>query len=150
MTLTRNQAEDLLLTRFRLNRFYDEQWETIESLLEGKRILLIQRTGFGKSLCYQLPALKMSGITLVISPLIALMKDQVDSLIACGAQAAFINSSLTAEQIKQVYTDLKNNKIKILYCAPERFAISSFQAFLNTLNISLIAVDEAHCISEWG
>jgi len=135
---------------FGYDKFRPKQEEIISKVLEKKDAFVLMPTGGGKSLCYQLPALKMSGITLVISPLIALMKDQVDSLIACGAQAAFINSSLTAEQIKQVYTDLKNNKIKILYCAPERFAISSFQAFLNTLNISLIAVDEAHCISEWG
>lgn len=135
---------------FGYDKFRPKQEEIISKVLEKRDSFVLMPTGGGKSLCYQLPALKMSGITLVISPLIALMKDQVDSLTACGVSAEFINSSLTSEQIEKIYTNLKSNKIKILYCAPERFAIPSFQSFLNTLNIELIAVDEAHCISEWG
>ena len=92
MALTRTHAEDLLRIHFRLNQFYDEQWETIESLLEGQRILLIYRTGFGKSLCYQFPAILFDGITIVFSPLIALMRDQIQQLKSLGISAECINS----------------------------------------------------------
>ena len=98
MALTRTQAEDLLWKRFRLNRFYDEQWETIEGLLEGQRILLIHRTGFGKSLCYQFPAILFGGITIVFSPLIALMRDQIQQLRSLGISAECINSEQTKEE----------------------------------------------------
>ena len=107
-------------------------------------------TGGGKSLCYQLPALLFDGTTLVISPLIALMKDQVDALNATGMTAAFINSSLSGSEVQQVQTQVKQGKVKLLYVAPERLALPSFQRFLHELNLNLIAIDEAHCISEWG
>lgn len=107
-------------------------------------------TGGGKSLCYQLPALVFDGLTLVISPLIALMKDQVDSLNANGIKAEFINSALSAKDVFRVQQEAKNGKIKILYVAPERLAVPGFQTLLKTLALSLIAIDEAHCISEWG
>ena len=92
MTLTRTQVEDILRARFRLSQFYDEQWETIEGLLEGQRILLIHRTGFGKSLCYRFPAILFDGITIVFSPLIALMRDQIHQLKFLGVSAECINS----------------------------------------------------------
>jgi len=133
---------------------YDEfrplQAEIISHILEKNNAFVLMPTGGGKSLCYQLPALKFSGITLVISPLIALMKDQVDALKANGISAEFINSSLTPAEINQIQNRAKKGEIKILYLAPERLALDYFQTFLKILEISLIAIDEAHCISEWG
>lgn len=133
---------------------YDEfrplQEEIIGHILEKKNAFVLMPTGGGKSLCYQLPALKFSGITLVISPLIALMKDQVDALKSNGISAEFINSSLSREEIVQIENKAQKGKLKILYLAPERLALAYFQNFLKTLSISLIAIDEAHCISEWG
>ncbi len=108
------------------------------------------QTGGGKSLCYQLPALELDGITLVISPLIALMKDQVNSLKANGIKADYINSTLESSEINEVLQSAKQGKTKILYLAPERLKTENFINFLSSINISLIAVDEAHCISEWG
>ncbi|MBN1763571.1 MAG: DEAD/DEAH box helicase [Methanomicrobia archaeon] len=101
MALTRNQAEDLLRIRFRLNRFYDEQWETVASLLNGQRILLIHRTGFGKSLCYQFPAIVFDGLTVVFSPLIALMRDQIQQLKSLGISAECVNSEQQKKKIVQ-------------------------------------------------
>ena len=107
-------------------------------------------TGAGKSLCYQLPALKLHGLTLVVSPLIALMKDQVDGLKANGLPAEFINSSLSPSQISRIQAEARSGAVRILYLAPERLATAGFLSFLRGLEVSLIAVDEAHCISEWG
>ena len=112
--------------------------------------LTLMPTGGGKSLCYQLPALIFDGITLVISPLIALMKDQVDALNANGIAARFINSSLPASEIEHVQAQVRRGQVKILYVAPERLALPGFRRFLHSLDLSLIAIDEAHCISEWG
>ena len=133
---------------------YDEfrplQAEIISHVLEKNNAFVLMPTGGGKSLCFQLPALKFPGITLVISPLIALMKDQVDALRANGVEAEFINSSLTSTEINRIENRSRKGEIKILYLAPERLALSTFQYFLKSLEISLIAIDEAHCISEWG
>ena len=107
-------------------------------------------TGGGKSLCYQLPALSLKGTTLVISPLIALMKDQVDGLEANGIAARYINSSLPASEIQQVQEEVRGGQVKILYVAPERLTMPGFNRFLHSLDLALIAIDEAHCISEWG
>ncbi|MCK4892077.1 MAG: ATP-dependent DNA helicase RecQ, partial [Candidatus Pacebacteria bacterium] len=111
---------------------------------------VLMPTGGGKSLCYQLPALKFDGLTLVVSPLIALMKDQVDALKTNGIAAEYINSSLHPAEIQEIQKKVIAGKVKILYVAPERLALQNFQNFLKTANINLIAVDEAHCISEWG
>ncbi|MEK7672857.1 MAG: DNA helicase RecQ [Patescibacteria group bacterium] len=133
---------------------YDEfrplQEEIINSVLAKKDALVIMPTGGGKSLCYQLPAICLNGLTLVISPLIALMKDQVDALKANGVSAEFINSSLSSEEILEIQEKAEKGMIKILYVAPERLAVESFRDFLETVDVQLIAIDEAHCISEWG
>ncbi len=142
--------QKLLKTYFGYDSFRPLQEEIISHILDKKEALVIMATGGGKSLCYQLPALKFKGLTLVISPLIALMKDQVDGLNANGIAAEFINSTLSYDQIREIQTRLKREQIKILYVAPERLAIGDFLDFLGTLNVDLIAIDEAHCISEWG
>ena len=112
--------------------------------------LVLMPTGGGKSLCYQLPALSLDGLTLVVSPLIALMKDQVDALRANGIPAAYVNSSLPASEIGSIHTAALMGRIKILYIAPERLMVPGFVSFLDSVSVSLIAIDEAHCISEWG
>ncbi|MFA5746568.1 MAG: RecQ family ATP-dependent DNA helicase [Candidatus Paceibacterota bacterium] len=140
----------LLKQYFGYDEFRPLQEEIISCVLKKEDCFVLMPTGGGKSLCYQLPALKFDGLTLVISPLIALMKDQVDALRACGVKSEFINSSLTPKQIDEIRAQVRRNEVKILYVAPERFASESFQDFLKTLPLSLIAVDEAHCISEWG
>ncbi len=142
--------QSLLKTYFGYDTFRPLQEEIIHHILEKKEALVIMATGGGKSLCYQLPALKFPGLTLVVSPLIALMKDQVDSLQSNGIEAAFLNSTLSPESIHKIEFQLRNGKLKILYVTPERLALAAFQGFLKTLKIDLIAIDEAHCISEWG
>ena len=141
---------DLLKTHFGYETFRPLQEEIIAAVLAHNDALVLMPTGGGKSLCYQLPALSFDGLTLVVSPLIALMKDQVDALKANGVAAEFINSSLPAQEISRVQTQAAGGLLKILYLAPERVALSRVRSFLGTLNISLIAIDEAHCISEWG
>ncbi len=140
----------LLKQFFGYDEFRPLQEEIINNVLAGEDSFVLMPTGGGKSLCFQLPALQFNGITLVISPLIALMKDQVDSLRECGIEAEFINSSLEPKEIADICERAKEGHIKILYIAPERFSLPHFQDFLRTLDINLIAVDEAHCISEWG
>ncbi|MEI6498478.1 MAG: DNA helicase RecQ [bacterium] len=140
----------LLKKHFGYDQFRPGQAEIIENVLDGNDTFVLMPTGGGKSICYQLPALKLNGLTLVISPLIALMKDQVDALKTNGIAAEFINSSLKASEIKTIQERVENGEIKLLYLAPERLAVASFREFLSRLIISLIAVDEAHCISEWG
>ena len=142
--------KNLLKKYFGYDEFRPLQEEAIASVLRGLDALVIMPTGGGKSLCYQLPALRLDGLTLVVSPLIALMKDQVDALKANGVPAEFINSSLTYAEIGRVQAMAHGGALKILYLAPERLALPEFRGWLNTLKISLVAVDEAHCISEWG
>lgn len=133
---------------------YDEfrplQREIIERVLAGKDCVALMPTGGGKSLCFQLPALLMDGLTIVVSPLISLMKDQVDALRMNGAPAEMINSTLTPAEIGAVVARARAGELKMLYVAPERFSSLGFENFLHSLKISLIAIDEAHCISEWG
>ena len=141
---------DLLKSHFGYAAFRPLQEEIIGHTLAGGDSLVLMPTGGGKSLCYQLPALLFPGITLVVSPLIALMKDQVDALNANGIAARFINSSLPLSEVDQVYAATARGEVKILYVAPERLALPGFRDFLEHLELSLIAIDEAHCISEWG
>ncbi len=142
--------KSLLKTNFGYDQFRPLQEEIIQNVLEKNDTFVLMPTGGGKSICYQLPALKLEGITLVISPLIALMKDQVDNLKANGIKAEFLNSTLPSFEIANIQKESLEEKIKILYIAPERLALPAFQNFLKKLKVSLIAIDEAHCISEWG
>jgi len=142
--------ENILKKYFGFSEFRPLQKDIIESILDGKDTFVLMPTGGGKSLCYQLPALKLEGLTLVISPLISLMKDQVDSLKANGIPAEFINSSLSFNEIKKTQKEILNGKVKILYVTPERLSSERFKSFLKKVKVSMIAVDEAHCISEWG
>jgi ATP-dependent DNA helicase RecQ len=139
-----------LKTYFGYDEFRPLQEEIILNVLEKKNTLVLMPTGGGKSLCFQLPALMFEGLTLVISPLIALMKDQVDTLRANGINAAYLNSSLDSGEIEDIQAEALSGELKILYIAPERMARVEFMLFLRRLKVSLIAVDEAHCISEWG
>ncbi|PIU23293.1 MAG: RecQ family ATP-dependent DNA helicase [Chloroflexi bacterium CG08_land_8_20_14_0_20_45_12] len=150
MNLGRNQAENLLQRYFKLNSFYKEQWETIENLLNGQRILLIQRTGFGKSLCYQFPAILFDGTTIVFSPLIALMRDQVQQLKSLGISAECINSEQSKQENYLILEQAKQNRIKILYVAPERQESLTWLEAVKKLKLSMVVIDEAHCISVWG
>ena len=142
--------EDLLKQYFGYDEFRPMQLDIIKNTLEKKDSLVIMPTGGGKSICYQLPTLKFGGLTLVISPLISLMKDQVDGLKANGINAEYINSSLSREETIDIKKRIQGKEVKLLYIAPERLASEDFIIFLNTLKVSLIAIDEAHCISEWG
>jgi ATP-dependent DNA helicase RecQ len=135
---------------FGYDRFRGEQEEIINNVLSGKDTFVIMPTGAGKSLCYQLPAISMPGVAIVISPLIALMKNQVDQLNAFGVNAQFLNSTLTKAEINRVKKETLSGEIKLLYVAPESLTKEDNIQFLKKANISFVAIDEAHCISEWG
>ena len=141
---------DVLKSRFGHDGFLPMQDEVIANVLAGRDSLVLMPTGSGKSLCYQLPALCLDGVTLVVSPLIALMKDQVDGLRSRGIAADFINSTMSYEDVRRVQMEAYNGRLDILYAAPERIAMPRFRHFLRVLRLGLIAIDEAHCISEWG
>ena len=139
-----------LREHFGFDEFREGQREVIAAILEGKDAVVVMPTGSGKSLCYQLPAMMLQGATLVVSPLIALMKDQVDALHVRGLPATFINSSINPSEQRARIDGLRNGKFKLIYVAPERFQSSRFTEALESVGISLFAVDEAHCISTWG
>ncbi len=144
------RIRSFLKNHFGYTEFRPLQQDIIQTILQKKDCLVLMPTGGGKSLCFQLPSLIMGGITLVVSPLIALMKDQVDALTTNGISAAFLNSSLSKQEQQDVYERVQRGQIKLLYIAPERFALQEFRLFLCEIPVQLIAIDEAHCISEWG
>lgn len=148
--MNRSECEQKLKAIFGLEHFYDEQWEAISHILRGERILMIQRTGFGKSLCYQFPATQFDGVTVVFSPLIALMRDQVEGLRKRGIPAAYINSEQSPEDNQNVIQQAISGKLKILYIAPERQENSDWIAASQQLKLAMVVIDEAHTISTWG
>ncbi|HEY8937593.1 MAG TPA: DNA helicase RecQ [Cyclobacteriaceae bacterium] len=150
--MTISEAQKILQKQFGFSSFRQNQEPIVQHVLSRKDTFVLMPTGGGKSLCYQLPALLFNGLTLVISPLIALMKDQVDALKVNGIAAAYLNSTLSYPEQDVIKQQLHSNKLKLLYLAPERLlrTENEFISFLRELNISLIAIDEAHCISQWG
>lgn len=148
--MNRQQAETELKRLFGFERFYDEQWDAIELLFRGKRVLMIEKTGFGKSLCFQFPATQFDGLTIIFSPLIALMRDQVKGLNERGISARYINSEQAFEENSQTIRDAIDGKLKILYIAPERQENQEWIQATRQMNLSMIVIDEAHTISVWG
>ena len=145
-----NEKLAVLKEYFGHSEFRQGQEKIVDCLLSGKDALCIMPTGAGKSICYQIPALVFDGVTLVISPLISLMKDQVTSLVQSGISAAYINSSLTQPQYFRVLENAASGKYKIIYVAPERLMVPEFTELCYKIKISMVAVDEAHCVSQWG
>ncbi len=149
-TPTLQDARDLLKSAFGYEKFRPGQEAAVSAILAGRDTVVVLPTGGGKSLCFQVPALLMPGLTVVVSPLISLMKDQVDALTAKGLPAAFINSTLTSAQVSDRLARVDRGEIKLLYVAPERFDFGRTAERLRRIGVSLLAIDEAHCISQWG
>ena len=145
-----DRALDILKQYYGYSSFREGQENIIREILNGNDVLTIMPTGGGKSICYQVPAMLLDGITIVISPLISLMKDQVDNINNLGIKSAYINSSLNNIEINNILDEAAKNEIKILYVAPERLESHVFLELIASINVSMVAVDEAHCVSQWG
>ena len=141
---------DILTKYYGYTSFRRGQEDIINSIINRNDVLAIMPTGGGKSICYQVPALLLDGITLVISPLISLMKDQVDALKTMGINATYINSSLSSKDFNEILENIRNDEYKIIYVAPERLDSYEFTNIVKDKNVSQIAIDEAHCVSQWG
>ena len=142
--------EQVLKQVFGYSAFRPGQEQLVDSLLSGRDTLGVMPTGAGKSICFQVPALMLPGVTLVVSPLISLMKDQVNALVQAGVRGAFLNSSLTPAQYRKALYNACNGMYKIIYVAPERLLTPGFQELVRRVEISMVCVDEAHCVSQWG
>jgi ATP-dependent DNA helicase RecQ len=141
---------EVLRTQFGYDSFRPGQGDVIDAIIAGRDVLAVMPTGAGKSLCYQIPALLLPGMTVVISPLISLMKDQVNALQEAGCPAAFLNSSLSTSEYYDVMNGIRNGETKLLYIAPERLQRTEVTDLAKSGNVSLIVIDEAHCVSQWG
>src|SRR3954471_17648788 len=150
MLVASTDLRSLLKRTFGYGTFHPLQREIIEDALAGRDVFALLPTGGGKSLCFQLPALLRPGLTVVVSPLIALMKDQVDQLQAAGVAATYLNSTLEADEARSRLRGLHRGEWRLLYVAPERLMLDNWQENLKAWNVTAIAIDEAHCISEWG
>ncbi|MBU8902596.1 MAG: DEAD/DEAH box helicase, partial [Victivallales bacterium] len=147
MNDVRSEALGALKKYFGFNAFLDNQEEVILDILKGDDLCVIMPTGAGKSLCYQLPILMNPGYGIIVSPLISLMKDQVDALRAKGIPAAYINSTISPSEQQRILSDVAIGDVKLLYVAPERFGMSAFQSLIEHQAPSIMIIDEAHCIS---
>lgn len=145
-----DKVKDILKEYYGYKNFRSNQREIIDDIITGNDVMAIMPTGGGKSICYQIPAMILSGITIVVSPLISLMKDQVDAINNIGINSAYINSSLSTMEINQIFSKVKEDNIKILYVAPERLESNDFLNLIAQIEVSQIAIDEAHCVSQWG
>ena len=149
-TTATSDPSRILSEVFGFDRFRPNQEEIVQAILAGEDAFVVMPTGGGKSLCYQLPAHLVDGTCMVISPLISLMKDQVDAAVANGLKASLLNSSLTAAMKRAVEQQLLDGELDLIYVSPERFAMPAFMSALKRVNLSFVAIDEAHCVSEWG
>ena len=148
--MNQKQLEQVLKTNFGYDSFYPTQLDVINRTLSGKDSVVLMPTGGGKSICYQIPALVFDGLTVVVSPLIALMHDQVENLRSNGINAAFLNSSQSQSEAESIKDSIRNGEVKLLYVSPERIFANGFLSYLKSLPVKLFAIDEAHCVSSWG